>query len=304
MADVDRARTQDQKIVRALQSSATFQKFEEAFSEAFGLPIAIETGSVEQLSLHGKNNESPFCQLMTRDEHALTACLAHQKKVMDTCQHAPMTIACPHGLRDTAVPISLGERVIAYLRTGHALPRKPSKKQIEGVIRQIGEWNVDIDVDLVRETYMDTKVIPEQQYEAVTSLMRVFADYLSSLSNQLALREETVDPRVVTMTKEYIEQCADQPLSLSTVAKAVGASKYHLSRIFKDATGLSFTEYVVRVRVERAKSLLHNLQLNISQVAYASGFQSITHFNRVFRRIVGVSPRVFRDGAVDPLAEP
>ena len=65
-------------------------------------------------------------------------------------------------------------------------------------------------------------------------------------------------------------------------------------RQFKKATGLTFTDYLGRVRVEKAKSLLLNPNLRISEIAYAVGFQSLRHFNRVFRELTGQSPTDFR----------
>jgi len=71
-------------------------------------------------------------------------------------------------------------------------------------------------------------------------------------------------------------------------------STFYFCKMFKKATGLTFTDYLGRVRVEKAKSLLLNPNLRISEIAYAVGFQSLTHFNRVFRELTGRSPTNFR----------
>jgi transcriptional regulator GlxA family with amidase domain len=68
--------------------------------------------------------------------------------------------------------------------------------------------------------------------------------------------------------------------------------------LFKCATGLIFTDYLARLRVEKAKALLIDRNRRLSKVAYDAGFQSLTHFNRVFRKIVGQSPsRYWRSSA-------
>jgi AraC-like DNA-binding protein len=64
--------------------------------------------------------------------------------------------------------------------------------------------------------------------------------------------------------------------------------------VFKKATGINFTDYVSRVRIEKAKNLALNPNLRISEIAFEVGFQSLTHFNRVFKRITGVSPTSYR----------
>ncbi|MCI0744843.1 MAG: AraC family transcriptional regulator, partial [Verrucomicrobia subdivision 3 bacterium] len=58
--------------------------------------------------------------------------------------------------------------------------------------------------------------------------------------------------------------------------------------------GVNFTEYVSRVRIEKARNLLLNPNLRISEIAYEVGFQSLTHFNRVFKKLLGQSPTEFR----------
>jgi len=65
--------------------------------------------------------------------------------------------------------------------------------------------------------------------------------------------------------------------------------------VFKKTTGLTFTDYLSRVRIEKAKTLLLNPHLRISEIAYDVGFQSLTHFNRMFRKIAGISPTKYRD---------
>jgi len=57
---------------------------------------------------------------------------------------------------------------------------------------------------------------------------------------------------------------------------------------------VNFTEYVSRVRIEKARALLLNPNLRISEIAYEVGFQSLTHFNRVFKKLLGQSPTEFR----------
>jgi AraC-like DNA-binding protein len=81
---------------------------------------------------------------------------------------------------------------------------------------------------------------------------------------------------------------------LSDVAKASGASVFHFCKVFKKSTGLKFTDYVARVRLEDAKAELLNPNRRISEIAYDVGFQSLTQFNRMFKRIFGQSPTEFR----------
>lgn len=78
------------------------------------------------------------------------------------------------------------------------------------------------------------------------------------------------------------------------LTKAVNTSTFYFCKLFKRATGLTFTDYFARVRIEKAKTPLINPNRRVSEVAYDVGFQSLTHFNRVFKKIVGRSPSSYR----------
>ena len=78
------------------------------------------------------------------------------------------------------------------------------------------------------------------------------------------------------------------------MAAAAGASVFHFCKIFHSSTGLKFTDYVARVRIEEARTQLLNPNRRVSEIAYEVGFQSLTQFNRTFKRVFGESPSDFR----------
>ena len=125
-------------------------------------------------------------------------------------------------------------------------------------------------------------------------LLTFFAEQLSALINQIVLEQQNAEPPLVRKAREYIEQHKMEPLSLGAVAQASGASVFHFCKVFKKTTGLKFTDYVARVRLENAKTQLLNPSRRISEVAYDVGFQSLTQFNRMFKRVFGQSPTEFR----------
>jgi AraC-like DNA-binding protein len=75
----------------------------------------------------------------------------------------------------------------------------------------------------------------------------------------------------------------------------VNMSAFYFCKMFKKATGMTFTDYLARVRVEKVKNLLLNPHKRVSEAAYEAGFQSLSQFNRVFRRIAGESPSAYRE---------
>ncbi|BAY87564.1 AraC family transcriptional regulator [Calothrix parasitica NIES-267] len=92
---------------------------------------------------------------------------------------------------------------------------------------------------------------------------------------------------------DYINNNLHQDLSLKELARLVQISPYHFTRQFKQSTALPPHQYIIRTRIERAKQLLKQGNLTIAQVAYIVGFSHQSHLNRHFKRLVGVTPKVF-----------
>ena len=137
-------------------------------------------------------------------------------------------------------------------------------------------------------------LIPPDKYNAIVRLLTFFAEQLSALINQIVLEKQNAEPPVVQKARDYIDKHKTEELSLADVAKAAGASVFHFCKVFHKSTGLKFTDYVARVRLEDARNRLLNPNLRISEVAYDVGFQSLTQFNRAFKRVFGQSPTEFR----------
>ncbi len=98
----------------------------------------------------------------------------------------------------------------------------------------------------------------------------------------------------MSKARRYIEEHQAEKISLPDVAAAAGASVFHFCKVFHKSTGLTFTDFLARVRAETARGQLLNPNRRISEIAYDVGFQSLTQFNRTFRRIYGQSPSQFR----------
>ncbi len=92
----------------------------------------------------------------------------------------------------------------------------------------------------------------------------------------------------------FMEAHLNGPLSLERVAREAGMSKFHFCRQFKDATGLTFREFLVRRRVARALGLLRDQDRSVSQVSQEVGFKDLSHFSRTFRKLTGQPPSRYR----------
>ncbi len=284
----------DRGLVEALVNSRVFQDYERAFTEATGLPVAFRPVETWQLPHHGKRNEGPFCAIISEKSRACASCLSVQEKLSELAVEEPYTIGCPNGLSDTAVPVRLGDRLIGFLQTGQVFRKKPTESQFEHAAKQVESWGVEVDRSTLRDAYFASRVVPAKQHDAVVKLLTIFAQHLSMLSNQVVVQHENAEPPVITRAKEYIQEHQTENLRLGHVAKACNTSTFYFCKMFKKVTGINFTDYLSRVRIEKSKNLLLNPNLRVSEIAFEVGFQSLTHFNRVFKKILGQSPTEYR----------
>jgi AraC-like DNA-binding protein/ligand-binding sensor protein len=291
-ADVSAAQ-QNRELVDTLRRSKLFCGYERVFSEATGLPLALQPQEYWQLVHHGKKHENPFCALLAQQPATLATCLEAHDEVIRHTGELPHTMTCPFGLTETSVPVRLGADIIGYLRIGQVLRLYPDRSDITKVKRALSQRGVQFTGE-IRKAWEKSPLIPPNKYNAIVRLLTFFADQLSALSNQLMTEKRNAEPPLVLKARDYIGKHKNEKLSLSDVAKAAGASVFHFGKVFRKSTGLKFTEYLARVRLEDARVRLFNPNLRISEIAYDVGFQSLTQFNRTFKRVFGESPSDFR----------
>ncbi len=102
-----------------------------------------------------------------------------------------------------------------------------------------------------------------------------------------------LSPTQLKQVTDYINDHLAQALSLEELAAIAQLSVFHFCRAFKQSTGFTPHQYVIRQRVERAKQLLKDSKLGIAEVAFVCGFTHQSHLNRHFKRLTGVTPKKF-----------
>jgi AraC family transcriptional regulator len=93
---------------------------------------------------------------------------------------------------------------------------------------------------------------------------------------------------------QFIEANIALPIGLSDLANQIGLSEYYFCRCFKQATGVSPYQYVLKKRIEHACAFLRRDDISIQDVAFASGFGDPVQFSKQFRRAHGVTPTAYR----------
>lgn len=129
----------------------------------------------------------------------------------------------------------------------------------------------------------------ENDLRMAKGYLTLFLGYLFrklELTAQKSAKSDICQKLVRYLYAHYLED-----ISLSTLSAATGYSKYHISHIFREKFGCSFSDYLSRLRAEHAKQLLSETDLSVTEICYASGFNSQRTFYRSFERIYGQAPK-------------
>jgi AraC-like DNA-binding protein len=204
------------------------------------------------------------------------------------------TLECFAGLSVTAVPVRAGDKLIAFLQTGHILLHRPNRTEFDRIATKLQSFGVQVDLTRLEDAYFNTRVLPSRQYEALVRLLTTFAGHLGESCKALTLQSQPEEPPAIAQARMFIAEHAQDDLSLAAVAHSVNMSASYFSEKFKEVTGINFANYVARTRIEKARSLLRNPHLRISEIAFDVGFQSLSQFNRAFKQVTGQSPSEYR----------
>lgn len=248
-----------QRFIQNLADSELFQHYQKAFHTLTSLP----------LSLAPVDEESHYENIVTRTGVA--------------------------GVVETQVPVRVGKHTIALMLTGGVRLQPANADTFAPVAKALLEdGRSAMEIRSAQVHFEHVPVMQPERYDAAVSILQSFALQLGDNAHRMLFANATHEPEAVRNAKIFIHQHLAEPMSLDAVAKAVNVSPFHFCKLFKRATGLTFTDFVNRARVEKAKRMLMKPAARITEVAYDVGFQSLSHFNRSFRRIADESPTEFR----------
>lgn len=199
------------------------------------------------------------------------------------------------GVADTRVPVRVGKSLVAVLHTGGVRLAPATAEHFAPVAKALLDSDRGAhEIKAEREAFAKLPVMVPERYEAALALLKTFAFQLGESTHRLLFANAQHEPEPVRLAKAFILQNLAEPMSLEAVARQVSVSPFHFCKVFKRATGMTFTDFVGRARVEKARRMLMRPEARITEVAYDVGFQSLSHFNRSFRRVAGESPTEYR----------
>lgn len=270
--------------------------YEAAFRKATGVSLTIVPADGTHRSGVFGAGQNPFCVVVSQTPEGCKACGEAESVVLQRAalKQASQQVHCYAGLTIVAVPVLIGGQHVATLLSGQVLRREPTQRDFAIVANMMGDGLSAEAEKRARQAYFATPVVTAERFQAIVELLTVFAQQLAESATRHIMAWSGDEPRPVALAKEFVQTHAEEELTLAQVAQSAHVSAYYFCKLFKKNTGMTLTEYVARVRIEKAKTLLLDPLARVSEVGYAAGFGSIPQFNSLFKRYVGMAPSRYR----------
>lgn len=283
-------------LIERLKATPFYQACQNAFRDGTGLPLIIQSAYEPDFNpCHASKNQNAFCQQINSSHGPCDQCVKNQDVLFSHSMEKAFTRTCFAGLKETAVPLRLGHRTIGFLRTGQVFTEQPTPEQFKAVTDSLDAAGYSkTELKQTLEKYQQTPVYDQPKYSGSITLLSIISLQLTEFLNRLLLEDWNNEPEIISKAKSIIADHIDKKMTLADISSEVHVSVFYFCKIFKQSTGMTFTEYVNRQRIELAKGELKQTGKQVTEIAYAVGFQSLSHFNRCFLKFAGESPRQYR----------
>ncbi len=276
---------------RRLAASPTVREQQVAFTCATGVPLTLSSASAQALA------EGTFCVKGCLGGSSGEACrnklLRAEKRAV--IRLGPVQYCCPSGLVKILVPVFINGRHAGILLAGPFALHSLDADRLERLTNRLEKLGLGGRAEQLQTTWRYTPQLSSAKCHAAETLLRMFGKYLEEIGKQFLHSQTAPSSPLLQKIEAFLAECRDGQVSLKEVAASVNLSPCHFCSVFKKQTGLTFGQYRLHQRLEKARELLADSARRVSDVAFESGFESIPYFNRAFRRQLGCSPTEFRE---------
>ena len=283
-------------LYQKLRDLPELREFQRDFEQLSGLRLAFldELGMGESCA----SCAAEMCLAMTESTAGKAMCARLRHGLFAAAIEQPASATCDAGLAEVVVPLRISGIPAGFFvfgGVGVQANARPALHKARHLLRIAG---VEIEQEELERLIEASPVMPRESLVAYQRIVHLAAKQIAlAATDQLADPEAQMPPAVLKACGFIRAWALQEDISLAQVARHCAVSEGHLSRMFHHATGLTFREYLAQVRVEHARALLLRSGKSVTEIAYASGFQSLSQFHRVFRKALGTTPGRMRQQA-------
>lgn len=281
-------------LYQELLDTDLFIVYRSAFERVTGQTLSlIHPDIISTPKAEADRCQNDFCSLLMESPVCKHSCTQHSIDLSKRIDNQALSLRCEGNITTTLIPVKASRQTVAFLRSGKV--RTNNQALDADFIKNIQD-NLPPQVakDIIKSFDRQTSLTKEEYHSQLT-LLGAFALQLSELAYSLATKQNlSPSQSIVESTKRFIHDKLSEKIELNTLASNVNVTSSYLCKQFKKSTGLTIVEYINRHRIERAKELLTSKNTRIIEIAYETGFQSLSQFNRSFQRYAGQSPSDYK----------
>ena len=246
-----------------------------------GMELSLLDSGYHTLISVGRDRES-FCAYIHRSDLCFNICRVSDITNLDSASKIErgFLFTCPFGITEAIVPVIRNDKIIAYLFSTIGI----TNDQIKGATVPS-----NLDPMTLKDLKSRMSKCSAEQAQAHLALLGVIAEHIAG-THSIAVGKETVGGLI----KEYVKQNLSDKISLSDIAWRLHCSTVTLTKSFKAEFGITIVEYITKKRMSLARELLLSTSEPVSSIAEEVGFSDTEYFSRLFKKLHGAPPSVWR----------
>jgi len=236
----------------------------------------------------GKNGDyQDYCVLIQKElKHKCIACDRDKFREANE-QKKPILYQCYNGLYEMFLPLFIDSTLVGYLHFGQVRAEDPFDEIV-------GNFSLHehTEVDMLKSSYNAMQIIPKEKLMLIADVFQKFSELI--LNNRFIELKKAQPEHYL---KKYIEENLSKSITVESAAEFINRSASYVTHKFKELYTESFHHYLNNVRVSKAKTLLKSH--SIDQVYAECGFKNRYHFSKVFKKMMGVTPKKYQNSIDD-----
>ncbi len=318
----------------------TLDDIRKIFYKATGLAISLcdigETGIVD---FYPEQERNKFCRIIQSTDEGVRRCFESDSRAVKEAskKQEPEVYICHAGLVNVAMSLKVEGRQIGSVIAGQLLSKSQSDNHFKEIKQRVK--GLGLNMAELKKAYLKVKVFPQERLNLAIKLISLISSYIIErelsytlekrlLREQKKLVEEVREEerlrtelrrampflnldnlssdskmrskRIVKAAKEFIEANYNKQINLDMISQAAFLSPNYFSSFFKENTGYNVSEYLIKVRVEKAKELLKDFKLTVNEISRMVGYEDSNYFNQLFKKVEGIPPGEYRKKVSPP----
>ncbi len=244
----------------------------------------IGASELMQFNIH----DNPYCAAIKASPQGKARCLAQQRRVLAHCNKEKGSFCgvCHAGVFEFVYPLYDGKSIIGFISVGgYASAQRESY-----LARKVQD--ATLPESELKKAYHTLKTSIPDKKQIDTLLFPLFQ--MLELAWRTTASEDSAQSTPISRICEYIRQNFTADLCAQVLCQEFSCSRSYLSHAFKQQTGKSVAAYLTDVRLSYAKHLLRYSAMNVTQIAFSTGFEDSNYFSTVFKKHEGLSPLAYR----------